>query len=85
MPEECAFQIHVYSPSDSQDYDQPSVNPSENGEEFNAASVLELPHITLEGLWDSLYYEGDIKSSLLDYIYATVDFADAGVDCKSLN
>ena len=84
-PEKCAFQIYVYSPSDSRDYDRPSTNPSDTNEEINAASVLELPHRSLEGLWESLYYEEDIKASLLNYINATVEFADAGVDCKNIN
>lgn len=33
-----------------------------------AASVLELPAVGLEGVWDSLVYEGDVKSNLLNYM-----------------
>ena len=45
-----------------------------------AASVLELPSLSLEGIWDSLIYEGDIKGKLLNYIYSTILFSDAKVD-----
>ena len=49
-----------------------------------AAPVCELPSIGWEGLWESLIYEDDVKTRLLDYIYATVVFSDADVDCGSL-
>ena len=48
-----------------------------------AAAVLELPSVLLDGLWDSLIFPGETKQRLLDYIYATVLFSDAGVDCES--
>ena len=48
-----------------------------------AATVCELPSIGWEGLWESLIYEDDVKTRLLDYIYATVVFSDANVDCGS--
>ncbi len=43
-----------------------------------------LPNEELEGIWESLFYEGDIKAKLLNYIYATLAFSDANVDCKWL-
>ena len=49
-----------------------------------AASACELPSMSWEGLWESLIYSDDIKSKLLDYIYATVVFSDADVDCEWL-
>lgn len=45
-----------------------------------AASVLELPSRSLEGVWDSLIYDGDVKGKLLGYIYSTLLFSDAMVD-----
>ncbi|KAH9938420.1 P-loop containing nucleoside triphosphate hydrolase protein [Fomitopsis serialis] len=49
-------------------------------ERNHGASVCELPALAWEGLWESLIYSDDIKSKLLDYIYATVIFSDADVD-----
>lgn len=46
-----------------------------------AATVCELPSRMWDGLWDSLIFSDDTKSRLLDYIYATVLFSDADVDC----
>ena len=81
--EQISFQIHVYQPSDSDAFEElAGGNSSGDGEEVMAASVCELPSLAWEGLWESLIYADDIKSRLLDYIYATVVFSDANVDCK---
>ena len=79
---ECLFRIHIYELSDEQSFDRVSSNPSDASEEITAASETALPSQNLEGLWESLYYEPDIKSKLLDYIYSTIDFSDADVDRK---
>lgn len=74
--------IHVYQPPASASITEFSTNTNEEeGEEdVMAASVLELPSTSLEGIWDSLIYEGDIKEKLLGYIYSTLLFSDASVD-----
>lgn len=59
-----------------------SANPSDPNEEYTAGTMTDLPSKELEGLWESLYYEGNIKSRLLDYIHATIGFSDADVDCR---
>lgn len=75
-------QIHVYQPSDTDAFEElASGNGRGDGEEVTAANVRELPNCDWEGLWESLIYSDDIKSKLLDYIYATVVFSDADVDC----
>ena len=58
-----------------------SANPSDPNEEYTAGTMTDLPSKELEGLWESLFYEGNIKTKLLDYIYATTVFSDADVDC----
>ena len=80
---QASLQIHVYQPADGDTVDGFSTGPSSDGEEITAASVCELPSRQWEGLWDSLIFPDDTKSRLLDYIYATVLFSDANVDCKS--
>ncbi|EPT02881.1 hypothetical protein FOMPIDRAFT_142272 [Fomitopsis schrenkii] len=79
--ERIAPQIHVYQPSDADAFEElASGGGRGDGEQIMAASVCELPALTWEGLWESLIYSDDIKSKLLDYIYATVVFSDANVD-----
>ncbi|KZT72619.1 P-loop containing nucleoside triphosphate hydrolase protein [Daedalea quercina L-15889] len=79
--ERIALQIHVYQPSDADAFEElASGSGRGDGEEIMAASVCELPALAWEGLWESLIYSDDIKSKLLDYIYATVIFSDADVD-----
>lgn len=80
---QAALQIHVYQPNDGDAVNGFSAGPSGDGEEIMAASVCELPSRQWEGLWDSLIFPDDTKTKLLDYIYATVLFSDANVDCKS--
>ncbi|KAL6306645.1 P-loop containing nucleoside triphosphate hydrolase protein [Sparassis latifolia] len=79
--EQTALQIHVYQPSDAAAFEELANGGSRgDGEEVMAATVCELPSLSWEGLWESLIYSDDIKSRLLDYIYATVVFSDADVD-----
>lgn len=80
---QASLQIHVYQPTDGDSTEDFSAGSSSDGEEVMAASVCELPSRQWEGLWDNLIFSDDTKSRLLDYIYATVLFSDANVDCKS--
>jgi pachytene checkpoint protein 2 len=80
--EQTELHIHVYQPTDADTFEElAGVNGRNDSEEVTTASVRELPSTGWEGLWESLIYSDDIKSKLLDYIYATVVFSDAGVDC----
>ena len=79
---QASLQIHVYQPTDGDACEGFSTGPSSDGEEIMAASVCELPSRQWEGLWDSLIFPDETKSRLLDYIYATVLFSDANVDCE---
>lgn len=58
------------------------MNPSDPSEEYTAGTISELPSKEIDGLWDSLFYEGDVKTRLLNYIQATIGFSDADVDRK---
>ncbi|KAG8768177.1 hypothetical protein FRC12_005729 [Ceratobasidium sp. 428] len=72
--------VHVYQTVDSGFEDQFATGGEEGDETPVVATVCELPSRVWEGLWDTLVYEDDIKSRLLDYIYATMLFSDANVD-----
>ena len=81
--EQAALQIHVYQPTDADAFEElTSGSGRGDDEQVMAASACELPSMSWEGLWESLIYSDDIKSKLLDYIYATVVFSDADVDCE---
>lgn len=74
--------IHLYQPpSSSRLTEFTTSNADEDGDsDVPAASVLELPSLSLEGIWDSLIYEDDVKEKLLNYVYSTMLFSDASVD-----
>ncbi|PWY99379.1 P-loop containing nucleoside triphosphate hydrolase protein [Testicularia cyperi] len=80
--DESSLQIHVYQPPAVDILDEFSASDPnvEDGDETTAASVIELPNRSLDGVWDSLVYEEDIKPKLLNYIYTTLLFSDASVD-----
>ena len=45
-----------------------------------AATVAMLPSVALEGIWDNLIYEDDVKTRLLNYIQSTQMLGDKQVD-----
>ena len=75
------LQIHVFQPYPDDSYDECTLS-GDGEEEVVSASVTEVPSRSLEGLWESLIYPDGVKSKLLDYIYATISFSDADVDCR---
>lgn len=80
--EEAQLEIHVYALSSDNPFEgQEAI--SEGGEEVMAANSCELPNRTWETLWETLLYEDDVKARLLNYLYATLIFSDAHVDCES--
>ncbi|XP_063312015.1 pachytene checkpoint protein 2 homolog [Pelobates fuscus] len=62
---------------------------AENLEEENdglvAANNWHLPSADFHGLWESLIYDGDIKSNLLDYVTTTLLFSDKNVDSNLIS
>lgn len=79
---QASLQIYVYQCTVDAEYEDFS-SKGEDGEDIMAATDRELPSREWEGLWESLVYPDDIKLRLLDYIYSTVVFSDADVDCWS--
>ena len=57
-------------------------NDDDQGEDKDvmAATVGQLPAVALEGIWDNLVYEDDVKLRLLNYIASTQLFGDRQVD-----
>ncbi|UZJ54704.1 hypothetical protein CBS101457_004024 [Exobasidium rhododendri] len=73
--------VHAYIAAAQDDMDEMDLEGDEQGQdEVMAATVLELPNAALEGVWESLIYEDDVKSKLLNYISSTLIFSDAKVD-----
>ncbi|KAG8716232.1 hypothetical protein FRC11_006626 [Ceratobasidium sp. 423] len=72
--------IHVYQPTDGPIEDQFASGGDDDDEAVVVTTICELPSRVWEGLWDTLIYEDNIKSRLLDYIYATLVFSDANID-----
>ncbi|ORX34793.1 P-loop containing nucleoside triphosphate hydrolase protein [Kockovaella imperatae] len=81
--------VYIYTPTlgvqtedfgaDTEDRDE------EEGDHVPAATVKELPAPDIDGLWDNLIYSDDLKERLLRYIFATMRFADAGIDSNVIS
>ena len=52
---------------------------ADGDDDFSAFSQTFLPAQSLSTLWDSLYYEAELKSDLLAYVQTSLLFADGGV------
>jgi hypothetical protein len=77
------LELHFYQPPSSSKVTDFSTNPQNDDDgdaDVPAASVLELPSRSLEGIWDTLIYDGQVKEKLLGYIHSTMLFSDASVD-----
>uniref|UniRef100_A0A8C6W8E3 Pachytene checkpoint protein 2 homolog n=1 Tax=Nannospalax galili TaxID=1026970 RepID=A0A8C6W8E3_NANGA len=66
------FQLNEDGPS--------SENLEEETENIIAANHWVLPAAEFHGLWDSLVYDVEVKSHLLDYVTTTLLFSDRNVD-----
>jgi DNA polymerase III delta prime subunit len=71
-------QIHVFKLVDDE------VGNEELGPEQNvpACNIWLLPNIEFDGLWESLIFDTEIKTNLLEYISTAILFTDKQVDNK---
>jgi hypothetical protein len=72
-------QVHLYKLSE-EEVSVEELEPSDGDNEWTAAcDNLTLPHISLDGVWDSLILAPGIKTSLLQYALSALFFSDMGV------
>ncbi|XP_063113984.1 pachytene checkpoint protein 2 homolog isoform X1 [Cavia porcellus] len=73
----CTIALHIFQLNE----DGPSSeNLEEETENIIAANHWVLPAAEFHGLWDSLVYDVEVKSHLLDYVMTTLLFSDKNVD-----
>ncbi|XP_055991049.1 pachytene checkpoint protein 2 homolog isoform X1 [Sorex fumeus] len=73
----CSVALHIFQLNE----DGPSSeNLEEEAENIVAANHWVLPAAEFHGLWDSLVYDAEVKSHLLDYMMTTLLFSDKKVD-----
>ncbi|SCV71651.1 BQ2448_3239 [Microbotryum intermedium] len=84
---EVELEIHIYQPTLSSRTSDCFISTADDDYENEAsesdgpaASVLELPSLSLEGIWDNLIYEEPVKENLLNYINSSMEFSDHDVD-----
>ncbi|XP_058876750.1 LOW QUALITY PROTEIN: pachytene checkpoint protein 2 homolog [Acipenser ruthenus] len=74
----CCLSIHIFTLSE----EEPSTeeNLEEEDDNLIAANHWLLPSAEFHGIWESLVYENEIKTQLLDYVSTTMLFSDRSVD-----
>ena len=67
-----SLQIHIYQPSPTTTSSLLTSGSDEDEDDqgVSAATIAQLPAQELEGVWDSLVFEGQVKERLLGYIYS---------------
>ncbi|KAG5440277.1 hypothetical protein PCANB_001847 [Pneumocystis canis] len=76
--DEVDLDIHIYQLNSS----LPAFNSFDDGDQEDGpmAIVTELPSLSLEGLWDNLVFEDNIKNNLLHFIHTVMLFSDKDVN-----
>ncbi|XP_003204753.1 pachytene checkpoint protein 2 homolog [Meleagris gallopavo] len=77
-----SLSIHIFHLNE----EGPSVeNLEEENEDIVAANHWVLPAAEFHGLWESLIYDTEVKSHLLDYVTTTLLFSDRNVDSNLIS
>ncbi len=74
------FEIHIYRPKPFEGYDL-----LELSEDVCAGIQLALPSTELEGVWEQLIYEKNLKHDLLRHIETSIILEDLNVDPNVIN
>ena len=56
------------------------ISEDEDAESMEAATYYTLPCSDLQGIWENLFYDSNVKKELLRFVETTMEFADANVD-----
>ncbi|SCM08901.1 AAA family ATPase, putative [Plasmodium chabaudi adami] len=84
----CVVNVVTYYKNDDfmeEQFNEPSENEDEEKKSIPIYSQYILPHPRFHKLWDSLYYEENIKRDLLEYVSALMLFASKKIDCNLIN
>lgn len=85
------FIIYAYHTASKDDIEELMANEAEGAgdesaqDDTMAATVLELPNASLDGSWETLYYENQMKEKLLQYIFTTLIYSDANIDTNIIS
>lgn len=96
LPNFCCV-VHIVTYYKNDEYTEEQINGvneeadedgEDEGEEEKKIPIYSqyiLPHIKFHKLWDSLYYEENIKKDLLEYVSALMLFSTKKIDCNLIN
>lgn len=84
-----SFIVHSYQLFDNVESDLVDLLEDEEDDDSinkeKSASILELPNEQLDGLWDTLHFDYNIKDKLLSYINTTIKFSTKNIDQRIIS
>lgn len=79
LPGHSCFKVHAFVLSE-EEVSTEELEPTGGDDEWTAGcDSLPLPHRSLDGVWENLIFEPEIKRCLLDYAKSALFFADKSV------
>ncbi|CAG7815472.1 unnamed protein product [Allacma fusca] len=81
---ETSFRIHVYELNDDGENAEFMDDDEEAGSSPSSHHWV-LPSANFHGLWDSLIFESDVKTRLIDYVQTAILYADKNVDASLIS
>ncbi|KAI4838510.1 AAA family ATPase [Plasmodium brasilianum] len=84
----CIVNVVTYYKNDDfieEQFNETSENEEEEKKDIPIYSQYILPHLRFHKLWDTLYYEENIKRDLLEYVSALMLFATKKIDSNLIN
>ena len=75
----CPFLVHMFELS-HEEISTEEIEPSGGDDEWTAGcDSLALPHVTLDGLWENLIFDSNVKRQLLEFAQSAILFSDRKV------
>eukprot|EP00750_Incisomonas_marina_P021336 INCI4303.1.p1 GENE.INCI4303.1~~INCI4303.1.p1 ORF type:complete len:424 (-),score=81.91 INCI4303.1:745-2016(-) len=81
-PSQAELSIHIFQLSDEGPANETVGGDGAGEEEVTTCSQWVLPALELDGLWENLIYDHEIKRDLLEYAHTAMLFADCKVNTK---
>ncbi|XP_015517357.1 pachytene checkpoint protein 2 homolog isoform X1 [Neodiprion pinetum] len=77
--------LHVYRLQEEEPAMETICDGDNNSDELPVATHWVLPSLDFKGLWESLYYDSDIKENLLSFVETTILFSDRQIDANIIS
>lgn len=82
--DQCDLRIHIFE-EQTEEMGEEMLDGNGESDDMSACSQWLLPHANFRELWDTLYFDTNVKDELLDYIETAMFFADRRVNTNIIS